>query len=367
MKAYKFKARPSKRISQAFEETLNVCRELYNAGLQERRDAWKLNQVSINFHIQAAQLPSIKALRQDLAALYSQVPQDVLRRLSKTFDAFFRRVKRGETPGYPRFKGKYRYNSFTYPQSGFRLEGDKLHLSKIGSVRLRLSRAIEGTIKTCTIKREADGWYAILTAQVNSKPLPEAKAQVGVDVGLSVFATLSDGTEIENPRPLRQAQKKLRVAQRKVARRKKESSRRRKAVQLLARIHQHVKNQRTDFHHKISRWLVDNHQVIAVEDLNVKGLASGMLAKSVNDAGWGNFLNMIAYKAADAGRLFVQVNPSGTSQTCRCGADTPKTLSQRWHECESCGLSANRDHVSAQVILQRAAGQTVLALSPMAG
>lgn len=363
IKSYRYKLRPSKRVAQVFEQTLDVCRELYNAGLQERRDAWKLNKVSINFHQQAIQLPEIKTVREDVDALYSQVPQDALRRLSKAFDAFFRRVKAKQTAGFPRFKSKSRYDSFCHPQSGFKLTGDKLTLAKIGSVRLRLSRAVEGNIKTCTIKREADGWHVIFTAETEAKPLPEVAAQVGIDVGLLSFATLSDGTEIDNPRFFRAAQAKLRKAQRKVARRKKGSNRRRKAVVLLAKAHNHVRRQRADFHHKITRWLVNNHQVIAVEDLNIKGLASGMIAKSVNDAGWRYFLNMIAYKAEDAGRQFVKVDPRGTSQTCTCGNRTPKTLSRRWHKCDVCGLSANRDHVSAQVILQRAGGLPVETLT----
>lgn len=363
MKAYKFKIRTSQKVTEAFEGTLNVCRELYNAALQERRDAWKLNRISLNYHTQRAQLPEIKIARPDLNSLYSQVPQDVLRRLSKTFDAFFRRMKAKQAAGYPRFKGKNRYDSFTYPQSGFVLEGDKLHLAKIGSVRLRLSRPVEGKIKSCTIKRQADGWFVIFTAETETQPLPECSKQVGIDVGLLSFATLSDGTEIDNPRYYKEAQAKLRRVQRKVARRKKGSNRRRKAIHLLARTHLQVGNRRRDFQHKISRWLVDNYGLIAIEDLNVKGLASGMLAKSVNDAGWGYFLNMIAYKAENAGRQFVKVNPSGTSQTCLCGAHTPKSLSQRWHQCSECGLSLGRDHVSAQIILNRALGLSVLASS----
>jgi len=363
VKAYKFKLRPSKRVAHVFEQTLDVCRELYNAGLQERRDSWKLNKVSLNFHSQAIQLPAIKTVREDVDALYSQVPQDALRRVHKAFDAFFRRVKARQTAGFPRFKSKSRYDSFCYPQSGFKLIGDKLTLSKIGSVRLRLSRPCEGNIKTCTIKHEADGWYVVFTAETEAKPLPKLSAQVGIDVGLTNFATLSSGTEIDNPRFFRAAQATLAGAQRKVARRKKGGNQRRKAVQLLARVHQHVRAQRTDFHHKISRLLVNNHQLIAVEDLNVKGLASGVLAKAVTDAGWGYFLNMIAYKAEDAGRQFVKVDARGTSQTCICGAHTPKTLSQRWHKCDACGLSNSRDHVSAQVILQRAGGLPVETLT----
>ena len=366
MKAYKYKLRISKKIGDSFNQTLAVCCDLYNAGLQERRDAYKLERKSISYSEQCLELTDVREADADIANIYSQVTQDALRRLNKAFLAFFRRVKARQTAGYPRFRSKSRYDSFTYPQSGFRLDGDKLHLAKIGSVRLRLSRPVEGKIKTCTIKRQPDGWFVILTAETAPKHLPERAEQVGVDVGLFSFATLSDGTEIDNPRWYREAQAKLRRAQRKVARRKKGSHRRRKAVQLLARTHQHVANQRRDFQHKISRGLVNNHQVIAVEDLNVKGLASGMLAKSVNDAGWSSFINMLAYKAADAGRDLIKVDPRGTSQTCTCGAHTPKTLSQRRHQCTACGVSANRDHVSAQVILQRA-GQSLLAVTQPLG
>src|SRR5258706_9233559 len=167
MKAYKFKLKLNKRFAANCQQTLTICRELYNAALQERRDAYKIQKVSVNFHAQAIQLPEIKLIRDDLDAIHSQVLQDALRKLSKAFDAFFRRVKTGEKAGYPRFKGKRFFNSFTYPQSGFKLEGDKLTLSKIGSVRLRLSRLIEGKIKTCSIKKQVDGWFVIFTVEEN--------------------------------------------------------------------------------------------------------------------------------------------------------------------------------------------------------
>src|ERR1700752_1537212 len=172
--------------------TLDVCRELYNAALQERRDAYRINGLSINYHAQAIQLPQIKQVRKDVGKVHSQVLQDTLRRVDKTFDAFFRRCRNGETPGYPRFKPASRYDSFTYPQSGFRLEGDKLHLSRIGSCRVRLSRPIEGTVKTCAIKREADGWYVVFAVEENqSRFFPKTGDTVGVDVGIENFATLS--------------------------------------------------------------------------------------------------------------------------------------------------------------------------------
>jgi putative transposase len=353
-RTFKYRIYPSKAQIARLEETLALCCELYNAALQERRDAYRIKRKSVSFFDQTLQLAEIKKERPELADINAQALESVLKRVALAFDGFFRRIKAGQNAGYPRFRSRARYDSATYRQIGNALNGNKLRLSKIGNVRIKLHRPIEGKIKTLTVKREAGRWFALFVCEREARPLPECSEQVGVDVGLTAFATLSDGTEIDNPRWYREAQRKLRVAQRRVARRKKGSNRRRKAVLLLRRAHAHVRNQRADFHHKISRWLVNNYGLIAVEDLNVKGLASGMLAKSVNDAGWSNFFNMLTYKAEDAGRALIKVNPSGTSQTCVCGADVPKTLKQRLHACSVCGLSAPRDCVSAQVILARA-------------
>jgi transposase len=246
VKAYKYKMKLNTKFEAACGAALNICRELYNAALQERRDAYRINGLSINYHAQAIQLPQIKQLRQDVGEVHSQVLQDALRRVDKTFDAFFRRCQNGETPGYPRFKSASRFDSFTYPQSGFRLEGDKLQLSKIGSCRLRLSRPIEGTIKTCTIKREADGWYAVFAVQENqSRFFPKTGETVGIDVGIENFATLSRGEVVENPEFLRESERELKTAQRKVSRRvNKRSNHRRKAVNLLQKKHQKIRRQR---------------------------------------------------------------------------------------------------------------------------
>lgn len=360
---YRFRLYPTRQQAALFEQTLGLCRELYNAALRERRDAWRVSRESVGFAAQSAQLPAVKEARPEFNGVYSQVLQDALHRVDKTFKAFFARARRKEKPGFPRFRSLSRYDSFTYPQLGFSLQGSKLALSKIGKVKIKLHRPLEGKIKTVAVKREAGKWYACFSVEHEPKSLPANPESIGVDVGLLAFATLSDGTEIENPRYYREAQAKLRRAQRKVARRKKDSHRRRKAVLLLQKAHAHIRNQRSDFHHKVSRWLVNNYGLIAVEELNVKGLAAGMLAKSVRDAGWGMFLEKIAYKAAEAGRQFLRVNPSGTSQTCTCGAHTPKDLNQRWHECSECGLSLPRDHVSARLILNRALGLSVPASS----
>jgi len=359
VKAYKYKLRMNAKFEAACGATLNICRELYNAALQERRDAWQMNQIPINYHAQAIQLPQIKLMREDVDAVYSQVLQDVLRKMSKTFDAFFRRVKNGETPGYPRFKPASRYDSFTYPQSGFRLEGNKLHLSKIGSVRIRLSRPVEGTIKTCTIKREADGWYVIFTVEENqSRFFPKTGDTVGIDVGIENFATLSTGEVVENPKHYRVAERELKTAQRKVSRRtNKRSNRRRKAVKLLAKKHQKIQRQRADFHHKTALNIVREFDAIAVEDLNIKGMVKNHhLAKSISDAGWSQFTSILTSKAANAGREVVKVNPSYTSQDCsQCGQRVRKTLATREHRCINCGFVAHRDHNAALNIKERGA------------
>jgi len=361
VKSYKFKMKPSKKIEVTLENWLDGCRELYNAAIQERRDAWQMNAISINYYKQSAQLPPIKAIREDIAEINAQVLQDVLRRASKTFDAFFRRCREGEKPGYPRFKSKARYDSFTFPQmkGTFRLEGDKLHLSKIGSCRIRLSREIEGEIKTCTIKREADGWYVIFAVEENqSRFIPKTGDTVGIDVGIENFATLSTGEVVENPKHLRTAERELKTAQRKVSRRtNKRSNRRRKAVKLLAKKHQKVQRQRADFHHKTALNIVRKFDTIAVEDLNVAGMVKNHhLAKSISDAGWSQFTSILTSKAANAGREVIKVNPSYTSQDCsQCGHRVRKTLAMREHRCINCGFVAHRDHNAAINIQQRGA------------
>jgi putative transposase len=359
VKADKYKLKPNAKFEAACSATLGISRELYNAALQERRDAYKINGLSINYHAQAIQLPPIKKVREDVGAVYSQVLQDTLRRVDKAFDAFFRRLKNGKTPGYPRFRSASRFDSFTYPQSGFRLEGDKLHLSKIGSCRVRLSRPVEGTIKTCTIKREADGWYVVFAVEENqSRFFPKTGDTVGIDVGIENFATLSTGEVVENPQFLRESERELKTAQRRVSRRpNKKSNRRRKAVELLAKKHQKIQRQRADFHHKTALRIVREFDAIAVEDLNVKGMVKNHhLAKSVSDAGWSQFTSILMNKAEEAGRQVVKVNPSYTSQDCsQCGHRVRKTLATREHRCVNCGFVAHRDHNAALNIRERGA------------
>jgi putative transposase len=355
LRTYRYRLYPTKAQAETLEGQLAVCRELYNAALQERREAWRMSRVSVGFANQSAQLTQVRADRPDVAAVNRHVAGAALRRLDKAFQAFFRRCKSGEKPGFPRFRSAASFNSLTFRrQGGFRLH-ERLRVSKVGDVKIKLHRPFVGIPKTATLKREGRKWHVYISAEIETAALPPSAEAIGIDVGLTHFATLSDGTAIANPRHARHAQAELRRRQRRLARRKRGSKRRLKAAVLLASCHRRVFNRRADFHHKLSRQIVNRYGLIAVEDLNVKGLAGSRLAKSVNDAAWASFIDKLAYKAESAGRELVKVDPRGTSQTCTCGASVRKRLSDREHACMACGLVADRDHVSAQVILQRSA------------
>jgi len=370
--AYKYRLYPTKKQIAQLHWTLDRCRELYNAALQERRDAYRMCNVSITYYDQAMQLPDIKELREEYHDIYSQVLQDVLRRVDKAFTAFFKRCKHGKTPGYPRFQGKGRYDSFTYPQAGFSVTHDnRVCLAKIGSIKVKLHRPIQGKVKTCTIKREGDHWYVVFVCEVKITAFLESKETVGIDLGLLHFATLSTGETIENPRYLRHAETKLKKLQQALARKKRGSNRRKKAVQRIAKQHRTIRNQRQDFLHKASRTLVNAYGLIVMEDLQIANLskrpkpkqdeegtylpngasAKAGLNKSICDAGWGLFQQYCAYKAANAGRTMLLVDPRNTSQRCSsCGKLVKKELRERWHSCE-CGCSLDRDHNAAINIL----------------
>jgi len=354
--AYKYRLYPTRAQVAFLEGQLCEACHLYNAALEERRGAWKVCRKSINYYEQAKQLKPMRAAGLLGLANFSCC-QDVLRRLDKTFQAFFARVQRGEHPGFPRFRSLRRYDSITFPSYGDGcrlLDHGQLRIQGAGLIKVKLHRPVEGSIKTVTIKRDISHWYVCLSVERQTVALPESSEHMGVDVGLDSFAVLSDGTEIDNPRQLKRGLAHLRRAQRRLARRQGSSHRCRKAAVLVAQAHRRIRNQRASFHHEVSRWLVNRYGWIAVEDLKIKGLARSMLARSVQDAGWNSFFAKLSYKAASAGRVLVKVDPRGSSQTCVCGAHLPKTLRDRWHACPACGLSALRDVVSAQVILQRA-------------
>jgi putative transposase len=359
-RTFKYRLYPTPAQSVALDSQVNEACRLYNAALDERRSAWRMQRTSLGYLDQANQLKAIRAAG-DVGVANFSACQDVLRRVDKTFAAFFRRIRAGEKAGYPRFRARSRYDSLTWPNwgdgCGLPASG-RLYLQGVGELKVKWHRPLAGQVKTVSAKREAGHWYACFSVEVpEPKPLPPRDVAVGLDVGLTTFGVLSDGVEIANPRHLRAAERRLRIAQRKLARRTRRSRRRQKARIELAQVHQHIGNQRRDFHHKAAHALVERYGCIAVEDLNIRGLAGSMLAKSVHDAGWSQFLSILSCKAACAGRTFVRVNPAGTTQQCsECGAHMPKTLAEREHRCTACGLVLGRDLNAARNVLYLAQG-----------
>jgi putative transposase len=405
IKAYKYRIYANNQTTEKLRWVLDRCREVYNAGLQERRDAYEMavkrhpnyydeetrkqlgRSHAVGYYEQKRELVEIKELRTEYQEIASHVLQDVILRLKRAYDDFFRRVQHGEQPGYPRFQGRNRYDSFCYPDgAGWKLDAkerpaDKkgivrvyLKLTKIGTVKLHLHRDIEGTIKTLTIKREGEHWYAVFTCDIGKpEPLPTSYEDVGIDLGVTHFAALSTGEFIDHPRYFRKAEKKLAKAQQALARKKRGSHRRRSAVRQIAKCHRKIARQRRDFQHKASRKLINRYQVIVFEGLQTANLtkrpkakqdeetgkylpngasAKAGLNKSILDAGWSTFTEMTRVKAAWAGRIVVFVNPFMTSQLCSgCGAMVKKDLSERRHSCR-CGTELDRDTNSAKLILQ---------------
>lgn len=372
-KTYKYRIYPTKRQITRFLETLSLCWELYNAALQERKEAYKRAGVTIGYYEQQNQLPAIKEVRPDLNTVHSQVLQDVLRRVQKAFDGFFRRVKTGVKAGYPRFQGKNRYDSFCFPQGGWSLQNNRLTLSKIGIIKLKLHREVIGKVKTCTIKRDGSHWYACFNVESEITPPIHTGDAIGLDVGLENFANLSNGEQIANPRYFRKSERHLAKVQRRQTLEPKTSPKRKSLKKRVSNTFRRVRNQRHNFLHQTSARLVKLFSLIVVETLQVANLskrpkpvqaedgtylpnrasAKSGLNKSIQDAGWSSFTNMLAYKVEYTGSKRVLVDPRHTSQTCpQCGAVAAKTLDIRWHSCP-CGCEMHRDIAAAKVILAR--------------
>jgi len=364
LKTYRYRIYPNNRQKQIIDQTIELCRYLYNCGLEHRILAYRQRRASVYAYQQINELPGIKEVFPDYKNIYSQVLQDVLRRLDKTFSSFFRRVKTGEKPGFPRYKGENRYHSFTYPQPQENMipANGKVYLPKIGKVKIKLHREIPGNIKTVTVTRRNGKYYACFTVEVESVLLPKTGRTVGIDVGVFAFVATSDGLLVQSPQTYRKAEKSLKTLQREVSRRKKGSNRRRKSVQKLASVHEKIANQRKDIAHKTARYLVNNYDLIAHEDLQIKNMVKNHhLAKSIQDSGWGMFFDILAYKAEEAGKQVVKVNPHNTSQICSgCGHIVKKTLAVRIHKCPHCGLEFDRDINAARNILATALSITGL-------
>jgi putative transposase len=359
IRAYKYRLYPSKTQEAALFNTLAVCRNWYNMCLAEKKYGYQLKGRSISRYSQQKTSIQYRKTFPQAKSVSATTLEYVCRDIDKAFQSFFRRVKAGEKPGYPRFKGCNSFNSFGFGGygNGVKIHGRKLRLFGIGRVSVRWHRPIEGKIKTVRIVHRAGQWFVVFFCEVEPLPeLPKTGRDVGIDVGVSSLITTSDGDKVENPKFYREAQTKLRVLQRKLARAKKGSKNRRKALRTVQRQHAHIANQRSDFMHKLSTALVRKFDRIALEQLQVRNMVKNRhLSKSILDSGWSIFKGYLTYKAGSAGREVAFVDPAYTSKCCsNCGAMFEDfDLSVRWVNC-GCGLSLDRDHNAAINILKRA-------------
>jgi putative transposase len=358
IKAFLYRLYPSNSQQRLLESTLETCRRWYNACLEERKTAWEERRETVSVYAQLRKVKDQKRENPFAKSVPSHVLQVVAQDLDKAFQAFFRRIKAGGKPGYPRFKGRDRFDSFGYKElgNGFRLDGRRLKLSGIGRVRVRWHRPLEGKIKTVRICRKAGNWYASFACETKEAPLPATGQEIGVDVGIHHLLATSHGEIIENPHWYRNSQSQLRILQRTVSRRAKGGANRRKAVRQLQHQHERVANQRKDYLKKLAFRLIRRNDRIVLEDLKIGNMSQNRhLSKSILDAGWGYFKLHLMHKAAEAGREVVLVAPAYTSKECSlCGKRFEElTLQDRWVTC-GCGLSLDRDHNAAINILKRA-------------
>ncbi len=383
-RAYKFRLRPTRQQEAALSACLEDTRQLYNSALEERREAWRMGRHKVTFYSQDAQLKAIRADDPERHGRWAfSCERAAIRRLDEAFQGFFRRVKAGEKPGYPRFKGRGWWDSIEWPatKGGARWDSmphpkvTRVYLADVGHVRVHQHRAVRGQVKTITAKREGGRWYLVLSCDnVPAEPLEPTGSAAGVDMGVASFLTTSGGAHVPNPRRLAATSERLAAAQRDLARKKSGSSRRRKAVAKVARLHGKVRRQRLDHAHTTALTLVRGHDLIVHEDLQIKNMtarpkprpdgsgghepngaaAKAGLNKSINDAGWGIFLRVLSAKAESAGRTVLAVSPRHTSQRCaECGHTAAgNRVTQAQFRCLACGHQANADVNAARNILR---------------
>jgi putative transposase len=383
-RAYVFRLRPTARQHVALVACVESHRELYNAALAERRDAWAHNKTRIYYGDQSAQLTEIRAVRPDVAVWSFSSEQATLRRLNNAFAGFFRRVttaKPGVKRGYPRFKGAGRFDSVAWPKDGdgarWLPEAKRVYLQGIGQVKVDLHRQVAGRVKTIQIKRQGRRWVLVLSCDdVPTTPLPATGRQAGIDVGIVGFATTSGGERVDNPRWGREAADRLAAAQHQLARAQRRSTNRQRRRETVAARHRKIANQRKDFHHKQARALVAKYDLLVVEDLKIANMmrrakpvadednpgqflpngarAKSGLNRSIGDAGWGGFVLILRAKAEEAGRIWIEVDPRHTSDGCeKCGyAAAENRVTQAEFECQRCGHRASADEHAARNILR---------------
>jgi putative transposase len=387
--SYQYRLPPTQLQAIEIDKGLSMLCGQYNYLLVDRFNWYEQNRSPINvcplvchlpklwdnpgYYNQKKTLPQLKKTHPWYAEIYSQVLQDIVKRVKVTFDRFLKGDSNGKCSGRPRFKPRSRYRTFTYPQvKDGCLQNNLINLPMLGKVKVVLHHSIPDgfKIKTASVTNKADGYYLILSLEDSTVPQikPDFNPHqiTGIDVGLKEFLTTSEGETVAISQHYRKAQKRLRTIQKRVSRRQKDSNRRQKAVKQLGKCHKKVADKRKDFHFKITNALLNKYDVVVVEDLNIRGLARTKLAKSVLDAGWSSFLSILTNKAVNAGLLVIPVSPYNTSQDCStCDEKVPKKLHERWHDCPHCGCSLDRDHDAAIVIRNRAVGHPALKAQSM--
>ena len=360
-RSFKYRLYPTSAQHTALNKQLDCCRFVYNKALEARKEAWEQRRENLSRYDTVKMLPGWKTEHKWLKEGHAEAMQETMIRLDLAFRAFFRRIKADEKPGYPHFKSRDRYDSFTYPRErgNWRiLDNGRIRLSKIGNVKIRMHRPVEGQAKTLTIKRDQLGkWWTCFSCIVKPKPLPPSPRAVGADVGLTYFVTLSTGEHIPNPRFFRKDEKALAKAQCRLNKCTKDTPEYRKRKRVIQHIHQRIADRRKDFAHKLSRRLVDEFQIIVFEDLDIQQMQDGnwrSMNKSISDAGWAQLRQYTEYKAESANRTYIAVNPRNTTQECsNCGEIVPKDLSIRVHECPYCNLVLDRDVNASLNVLAR--------------
>ncbi len=360
-RTYKFRLYPTGKQKKLLDNSLETCRIVYNKVLETRKVAYETEKKSITKFDCNKLITKWKESDERIKSIHSQVLQNVSERVDLAYRGFFQRVKRqGEQAGYPRFKGYGRYDSMSFPGTGYKVINHELiSISKVGKIKVKIHRTIDGEIKRLILKKEAGKWFACIQIEKEDYDTIERNKPVGIDLGVSSFLTTSDNTKVENPKYFHKSKLKLAKIQRKYSKLKdlpKDDKKKCKVRSILQKIHCTIKNQRKDFLHKLSRNIVNEYSHICVEDLNIKKmLKEGFttLARHISDCGWGDFLNMLNYKAVEAGSQIIYVNPAYTSQKCsKCGMIIKKELSDRVHKCNACGIELDRDYNASLNILR---------------
>ncbi len=373
-RVFRYRIYPTAKQAVSLEQMLRDHCDLYNAALQERRDAWRHpSKTTVRYGDQSAQLKTIRAYDPDQARWSFSSQQQTLKRLDRAFAAFFTRVKRGDTPGYPRFRSHRRFDTVTFiggDGGAFLADTSRVRMQGIGHVKVKQHRPVRGTIKQFSVTRQGRKWFVnVICVDVPAQVRPLTGAVVGLDRGVTHLLADSDGGFVPNPRHVRSNEERLAAAQQDLARKKRGSRRRRKAAARVASLHRRVSNARRDNLHKVSRSLVDTYDLIVLDDLKVRYMtrsakgtpeapgtnvaAKSGLNKSILDAGWGVLQDMLAYKAEEAGVQVVLVNPANTSRTCReCGHVAAGNRNREAFACLACGHTAHADTNAACNILR---------------